>query len=64
MLNSQNAFVKGQHIIDVVLIANEFLDLGLQDREMEVMCKLDIEKAYDHVSCYTFLIIGVSGRAK
>ena len=47
---SQNAFVKGRQILDAILIANEAVNLRLKDNVGGVLCKLDIEKAYDHVS--------------
>ena len=46
---AQNVFVEGRQILDVILFANEVIDSILKSNEGAVMCKLDIEKAYDHV---------------
>ncbi|RVW32661.1 Transposon TX1 uncharacterized 149 kDa protein [Vitis vinifera] len=47
---TQNAFVEGRQILDVALIANEAIDSLLKGDEAGVLCKLDLEKAYDHIN--------------
>ena len=46
---SQNAFIEGRQILDAVLMANEVVDSILRRKEKGILCKLDIEKAYDHI---------------
>ena len=51
--SAQNAFVEGRQIL--ALIANEAIDSLLKRNESGVLCKLDIEKAYDHLN-WNFLL--------
>lgn len=40
----------GKQIVDAILILNEGLDSKIKSGSPRVICKLDIEKAYDHIS--------------
>ncbi|OIT39647.1 putative acyl-activating enzyme 19 [Nicotiana attenuata] len=51
----QMAFIKGRQIMDATLVANECVDSRLKMKTPGILCKLDIEKAYDHVS-WVFLL--------
>ena len=47
---AQNAFVEAREITNVSLIANELIDHWQKQREKGVICKLDIEKAFDNIN--------------
>ena len=51
----QSAFIEGRQILDAALIANEVIDSLLKRKESGVLCKLDLEKAYDHIN-WDFLL--------
>ncbi|KAJ9674856.1 hypothetical protein PVL29_024033 [Vitis rotundifolia] len=48
--NAQNAFVMGRQILDASLIANDVIDTWQKRKEKGLICKLDIEKAYDSIN--------------
>ncbi|RVW19481.1 hypothetical protein CK203_114085 [Vitis vinifera] len=59
--SSQNAFVEGRQILDAALIANEAIDSMLKGDEAGVLCKLDLEKAYDHINWDFLMLRGRGG---
>lgn len=46
----QHAFVEGRQITDAIMIANEVVDDLLRNKKRGILCKLDMEKAFDNVS--------------
>ena len=52
---AQNVFVEGRQILDAMLIANKAIDALLKRKDKGLICKLDIEKAYDHLN-WNFLL--------
>lgn len=47
---SQNAFIPRRHLSNCSLIANECIDAALKAGRSGVVCKIDMEKAYDHIN--------------
>ena len=47
---SQHAFIPRHQSSDAALIANECIDSYIKYRNPGILCELDIEKAYNHVS--------------
>lgn len=45
----QGAFIEGRQIFYGVLIANECIEDWRSSGKNDVICKLDLEKAYDHI---------------
>lgn len=58
---NQTAFVKGKQILDSNLVANECLDSRLKSKNPGVICKIDLEKAFDNVrwSCIDEVLIAM-----
>lgn len=40
----------GRQILDAILVANEVVDSRKKKEEPSILCKLDLEKVYDHVN--------------
>lgn len=60
--NHQLAFIKGRQIMDAILMANECLDSRLRSSEPGILCKLDIQKAYDHLN-WNFILKTLAKKA-
>lgn len=46
----QLAFIKGRQIMDAILTANECVDVRNLNKVPGILCKLDIENAFDHIN--------------
>ena len=51
------AFIKGRQIMDAVLIANECVESRQRSKCPGILCKLDIQKAYDHLNWILLLLM-------
>ena len=54
--NQQMAFIKARQIMDALLIANECVESRQRSKFPGILCKLDIQKAYDHLN-WNFLLL-------
>lgn len=52
--HNQSAFIGGRQCVYSVMMANECIDEVIKRGESRILCKLDLEKAYDKVN-WTFL---------
>lgn len=50
IMESQNAFLPGRQILECSLLANELIDGRMKFERSWIICKVDMEKAYDHVN--------------
>lgn len=51
VVNAQEiVFIKGRQIMDAILAVNEFVDVKNISEVFGILCKLDIEKVYDHLN--------------
>lgn len=48
-------FIKGRQIMNAVFIANECVDSIFKEKKQGILCKLDVEKTFDHVN-WVFLL--------
>ncbi|XP_026420298.1 uncharacterized protein LOC113316301 [Papaver somniferum] len=63
---NQDAFIKDKQILDGILIAGDLIDSRLKRKVPGVLCKLDIQKAFDNDSLplkYLGLPVGATSRS-
>ncbi|XP_026459226.1 uncharacterized protein LOC113359869 [Papaver somniferum] len=53
----QGDFIKGKQILDGVLIAGDCVDSRLKEKKTGILCKIDMEKAFDNVRWSSLLRI-------
>ncbi|XP_026440533.1 uncharacterized protein LOC113339485 [Papaver somniferum] len=53
----QGAFIQEKKILAGVLIANECVDSRLKANKPGILCKIDMEKAFDNVNCHSLFTI-------
>lgn len=41
-------FIRGRQVLDYVVVSNKCLDSWIRSVEPGVLCKFDLDKAYDH----------------
>lgn len=46
---NQHVFVNGRQILDAAMVANEVVDNLVDNKREGLLCKLDMEKMYNHV---------------
>lgn len=53
---SQHAFMDDRQIMDAVMVANEVVDDLVSSKEKGILYKLDMKKAYYHISWNLWII--------
>lgn len=57
VLREKGVFLQGRSMANVVLCVNECIDAQICKSNPRVMCKLDLEKAHDHVNLNFLLYV-------